>query len=123
MKQNSILLLFVTDISRETKHKEIANIKGPVYLRLARMKTGQIYDENQKFEIGKAVQIGEGEDGTIFATGVMVEQAIKAKKELKEKGIDYNLADKGLGQMGKIMLDFQWNSMRASQGWWHKLCR
>ena len=34
-----------------------------------------------------------------------------------EKGIDYNLADKGLGQMGAIMLDFQWNSMRASQGW------
>jgi hypothetical protein len=34
-----------------------------------------------------------------------------------EKGRDYNLADKGLGQMGAIMLDFQWNSMRASQGW------
>ena len=40
-----------------------------------------------------------------------------------EKGRDYNLADKGLRQMGAIMLDFQWNSMRASQGWWHKLCR
>ena len=35
-----------------------------------------------------------------------------------EKGRDYNLADKGLGQMGAIMLDFQWNSMRASQSWW-----
>ena len=39
------------------------------------------------------------------------------------KSKDENVADKGLGQMGAIMLDFQWNSMRASQGWWHKLCR
>lgn len=60
-------------------------INGPVYLRLSRMKTSQIYNENQKFEIGKAVQIGEGTDGTIFATGVTVEQAIKAQEELKNK--------------------------------------
>ena len=33
------------------------------------------------------------------------------------KNIESNIADYGLGQMGKIMLDFQWNSMRASQGW------
>ncbi len=50
-------------------------------------KTSQIYNENQKFEIGKAVQIGEGTDGTIFATGVTVEQAIKAQEELKNKKI------------------------------------
>lgn len=73
--------------------KEISKIKGPVYLRLARMKTSQIYDENQTFEIGKAVQIGEGTDGTVFATGVTVEQAIKAQKELQEKGINIRVVD------------------------------
>ena len=45
-------------------------------------------NENQKFEIGKMVQIGEGEDSTIFATGVTVSEAITAQKELKERGIN-----------------------------------
>lgn len=73
--------------------KEISKIKGPVYLRLARLGTGEIYEEGQKFEIGKAIQIGEGKDGTVFATGVTVEQALIAQKELKEKGIDIRVVD------------------------------
>ena len=44
------------------------------------MATPVIYDENQKFEIGKAVQIGEGIDATIIATGDVVCEAIKAKE-------------------------------------------
>ena len=56
--------------------KEISKIEGPVYLRLSRLATPIIYDENQKFEIGKAVQIGDGTDGTIFATGVTVAEAL-----------------------------------------------
>ena len=73
--------------------KEISKIKGPVYLRLARMKTSQIYDENDKFEIGKAIQIGDGTDATVFATGITVEQALIAKEKLKEKGIDIRVVD------------------------------
>ena len=73
--------------------KEISKIQGPVYLRLARLATPVIYDQNQKFEIGKAVQLGEGKDGTIFATGVTVPEAIKAQKELKNKGIDVRVVD------------------------------
>ncbi|MBP9922087.1 MAG: transketolase family protein, partial [Clostridia bacterium] len=56
-------------------------------------KTSQIYNENQEFEIGKAVQIGEGTDGTIFATGVTVEQAIKAQEELKKQNIEVRVVD------------------------------
>lgn len=81
------------DIQTKWAVKEIANIKGPVYLRLARMKTAKIYDESDKFEIGKAVQIGEGTDATVFATGVTVEQALIAKEKLKEKGIDIRVID------------------------------
>ena len=57
------------------------------------MATSEIYDENQKFEIGKMIQIGEGTDAAIFATGVTVSEAIKAQKELKEKGIDVRVVD------------------------------
>lgn len=73
--------------------EEISKIKGPVYLRLCRLATPVIYEENQKFEIGKAVQIGEGTDACIFATGVTVCEAIKAKEELLKEGIDVRVVD------------------------------
>ncbi len=73
--------------------KEISKINRPVYLRLSRLATPVIYDENQKFEIGKAVQIGDGTDATIFATGVTVSEAIKAQGILKEKGINVRVID------------------------------
>ena len=81
------------DIQTKWAVKEISKINGPVYLRLARLSTPIIYNENQKFEIGKAVQIGEGTDGTVFATGVTVAEAIKAKEDLKQKGINIRVVD------------------------------
>lgn len=73
--------------------KEISKIEGPVYLRLSRLATPIIYDENQKFEIGKAVQIGDGTDGTIFATGVTVAEALKAQEKLAQKNINVRVVD------------------------------
>ena len=81
------------DIQTKWAVKEISKINGPVYLRLSRLATPVIYDKNQKFEIGKAVQIGEGTDATIFATGVTVSEALKAQEELKIKGIDVRVVD------------------------------
>ena len=73
--------------------KEISKYNGPVYLRLARVKTRKIYNENQKFEIGKAIQIGEGTDATVFATGICVSEALKAMDILKEKNINIRVID------------------------------
>ena len=81
------------DIQTKWAVKEISKINGPVYLRLARLSTPIIYNENQKFKIGKAVQIGEGTDGTVFATGVTVSEAIKAQENLKQKGINIRVVD------------------------------
>ena len=81
------------DIQTKWAVKEISKLNGPVYLRLSRLATPVIYDENQKFEIGKAVQIGEGTDATIFATGVTVSEALKAQEELKINGIDVRVVD------------------------------
>ena len=79
----------------ETKYliEQISKIKGPVYVRLARLATPGIYEENQTFEIGKAIQIGEGTDATVFATGVVVSEAIKAKELLEEEGIHIRVVD------------------------------
>jgi len=73
--------------------KQIAEKDGPVYLRLCRYATPVIYDENQNFEIGKAVQIGAGSDVTIFATGVTVSQALIAKEELEKQAINVRVVD------------------------------
>lgn len=87
----------VISVSDDTQTKwaveEISKINGPVYLRLGRLATPIIYDENQKFEIGKAIQIGEGTDATVFATGVTVVEAIKAKEELEKQGINIRVVD------------------------------
>ena len=72
---------------------EIQKINGPVYVRLARLSTPIIYDEQQEFQIGKGVQIGDGTDATIFATGVTVAEAIKAKEELEKREINVRVID------------------------------
>lgn len=81
------------DLQTKWAVKEISKINGPVYLRLSRLATPVIYNENQKFEIGKVVQIGEGTDATIFATGVTVNEAIKAQGILKERNINIRVVD------------------------------
>lgn len=73
--------------------REISKINGPVYLRLCRLPSPIIYNNEESFEIGKAVQIGEGEDATVFATGVTVAEALKAKEMLKNEGIDIRVLD------------------------------
>ena len=81
------------DIQTRWAVKEIAKIDGPCYLRLCRMKTDIIYNENTKFELGKAVQIGDGKDATIISTGITTQEAIKAKKELERQGINVRVLD------------------------------
>jgi transketolase len=66
----------------------IAEHVGPVYLRFGRPKVPNFTDENQKFEIGKAVTLKEGNDLTIIATGHLVWEAMEACKELKEININ-----------------------------------
>lgn len=90
---NMTVICTSDDIQTKWAVREISKINGPVYLRLCRLATPVIYDASNKFEIGKAVQIGEGTDATIFATGVTVSEAIKAKEILKEKGIDVRVID------------------------------
>ena len=90
---NMTVMSVSDDIETKWAVEEISKINGPVYLRLARLSTPIIYDENQHFEIGKAIQIGEGTDATIFATGVTVVEAIKAKEELEKQGINIRVID------------------------------
>jgi transketolase len=65
----------------------IADYEGPVYLRFGRPAVPVFMPENEKFEIGKAIQLQEGNDVTIVATGHLVWEALEAAKALHEEGI------------------------------------
>jgi transketolase len=79
----------------QTKAATIAIAKhhGPVYLRFGRPKVANFTPENQTFEIGKALQLTEGNDVTIVATGHLVWEALEAAKELHEQGISAEVID------------------------------
>ena len=90
---NMMVMCTSDDVETKWAVEEITKIKEPVYLRLCRYATPIIYEENQKFELGKGVQIGDGIDSTVFATGVTVSEAIKAKEELEKEGINIRVVD------------------------------
>lgn len=66
----------------------VAEYKGPVYVRLGRLPVPIIFDEDYKFEMGKAVTLTQGNDVALIATGLLVYEALEAAKTLKEKGIN-----------------------------------
>lgn len=87
------------DVQTKWVIKEVSKIQGPFYIRLCRLATPIIYDEefvkenNIKFEIGKGIQIGNGTDASIIATGVTVQEALKAKENLEKEGINIRVID------------------------------
>lgn len=70
-----------------------AAYEGPVYIRLGRAKTMKIYDADDTFEIGKAMQLADGSDVTLIANGVMVAAAIEAAELLYGDGIGARVLD------------------------------
>ncbi|MCB0482292.1 MAG: transketolase family protein [Flavobacteriales bacterium] len=68
--------------------KAIASYEGPVYLRFGRPSVPNFTPVDQKFEIGKAVELSQGRDVTILATGHLVWKALEAAAILAEKGIE-----------------------------------
>lgn len=61
---------------------------GPVYMRFGRLAVPVIFGDDYKFEIGKGVQLKDGSDVTIVATGLMVNEALIAADILKDEGIN-----------------------------------
>jgi transketolase len=66
---------------------------GPTYLRLARGKAAVVHPGEWNFEIGKAVQLRDGDDATIIANGLMVAAALDAAVELAKVGLSVRVLD------------------------------
>lgn len=77
------------DIETKWAVEEISKIDGPVYLRLCRLATPVIYDEGQKFEFGKGIQIGDGEDACVIATRSYSTRSYKGYGNFKARGYKY----------------------------------
>lgn len=68
-------------------------IDGPVYLRVGRGKVADIYPDGIDFQVGKALQHGDGTDCTIIANGLMVGAALDAQKILADEGVNIRVLD------------------------------
>jgi transketolase len=66
---------------------------GPVFIRTGRLKAPLIYASDQKFEIGKSIELAEGKDVAIIANGLMVAQALLAADTLEGEGISARVID------------------------------
>lgn len=67
--------------------------QGPVFIRTGRMKAPIVYDAGQQFEIGKAIEVMAGSDVTIFATGLLVAEAVHAAEVLAAEKISARVVD------------------------------
>ena len=92
---NMLVISPSDDIQAKILIKKLAEYEGPAYVRLSRMKTPVIYEglTEDNFEIGKGIQIGKGTDATIFATGDLLSEALKAQKLLKKVNYDVRVVD------------------------------
>jgi transketolase len=84
---NMVVISVADAVETEKATRAAAAYNGPVYLRLSRAPVPIIFDESYQFEIGKGVQLTEGNDVTIVATGYMVQKSLLAAEELKSRGI------------------------------------
>ncbi len=77
------------DVEARAAVKAAYEYEGPVYLRFGRLAVPVINDEaTYRFELGKGVELRDGKDCTMIATGLCVSEALEAAKLLAEMGID-----------------------------------
>ncbi len=79
------------DIETKQMIKAISEFDGPCYVRLGRSAVETVNAEDYKFELGKGVVLREGKDITLIATGMMVQEAMKASTLLAEQGIEVSV--------------------------------
>jgi transketolase len=81
------------DVSMKALIKLSAAVHGPFFIRAGRAKAANVYAPGQTFEIGKAVQLTEGNDVTIIANGLLVAESIRAAQALEGEGIHARVLD------------------------------
>lgn len=73
--------------------RQVSRIYGMHYMRLVRRSVPKIYQDGSTFVIGKANHLRAGNDAAIFASGIMVAEALHAAEQLKEQNIQVDVYD------------------------------
>src|SRR5579871_7012309 len=81
------------EISMKALVHAAAAYRGPLFIRAGRAKAPTIYSAGQQFTIGKAMELVEGRDVTLIATGLLVAEAIRAADILEAEGISARVID------------------------------
>lgn len=85
---NMTVITVADAVETELATTSAAEYTGPVYLRLSRAELPVIFDKSSyQFEIGKGMQVTDGNDVTIAATGYMTTKSLEASERLTAKGI------------------------------------
>ena len=85
---NMVIINPADDVEAKQAVFAAAEHEGPVYMRFGRLAVPRINPEDYKFELGKGVELKDGGDITIIATGLMVNEAVIAADELANEGIN-----------------------------------
>lgn len=85
---NIVIFEPVDNTQFQSLFPQILDYKGPVYIRMFRKSTPDIFSADEKFNLFKAKTIKEGTDVSIFCSGIMVNETLEANKILEEKGIN-----------------------------------
>ena len=73
--------------------KQLKDRKGLNYVRITRKDMQCVYEEGSTFQIGKGIVLKDGKDVTLIATGLLIEEALKAHDILKTHGISAAVLD------------------------------
>jgi transketolase len=90
---NFVVLSPADEVSTKALMRAAVAHIGPVFMRTGRMKAPVLYSPDQNFAIGKSVELIEGTDVTIIATGLLVAEAIRAQETLESEGISVRILD------------------------------
>jgi transketolase len=73
--------------------KAAAEYVGPLFIRAGRLKAPVIYQADREFVIGKSIELIEGRDVTLIATGLLVAESIRAAETLEAEGVSARVLD------------------------------
>ena len=85
---NMVIFEPADNVEFQNLFPQILDYKGPVYIRMFRKSTPDIFSADDKFNLFKAKMIKEGTDVSIFCSGIMVDETLQANKLLEEDGIN-----------------------------------
>lgn len=90
---NAVVIDSCDYVQTKSLTKQLAKCGNPSYMRLIRKNFVTVYEDGSEFEIGKGVTLRDGFDVTLIASGILVDEALKAAEQLAGQGINARVID------------------------------